>query len=245
MGNINRRTFFKLVGTAGLTAFLGSSLYGCSNKKDDGLTEIEEKKYYGIGEHHLYIEISTETNGEAEYHEDNVTQTSGFVAKPSLIQARGGSRGGRIHTNPLRNNNYNNNRNNYSNNNSSSNNSSNNRYYGRSDGSVSNNFTMGLLWGSIIIGSTTLFYGNTEADDGETMILDIPEGYEVTNTEELKNEDTVYGYKVYMENTAPVEVTGYSDKNGNITYPYPGGIAEAKMETTSYVKKLDKGTLLV
>lgn len=248
MENISRRTFFKLAGTASITAIFGAALYGCDNEeKSNTPIQTEDKKYYEAGQHHFYIEISTETNGETEYHEETITQTQGFVTNPNVIQvkggraggARGGSRSGSRsrsinRSNPSK-------KNDSSENNSSKNNSyPSQRYYGRSNGSTSNDFTLGLLLGTIVIGSTTLFYGNTDAEDSETMNIDIPEGYEITNTEELKNEDTIYGYKIHMENTAPVEVTGYSDENGNITYPYPGSIAKTQTQTANYVKKISK-----
>ena len=237
MENISRRTFFKLAGTASITAIFGATLYGCNNEeKSNKSIQTEDKKYYEAGQHHFYIEISTETNGETEYHEETITQTQGFVTNPNVIQVKGGRAGGARGGSRSGSRSSSTNRSNPSKNN----NSPSQRYYGRSNSSTSNDFTRGLLLGTIIIGGTTLLYGNTDAEDSETMNLDIPEGYEITNTEELKNEDTIYGYKIHMENTVPVEVTGYSDENGNITYPYPGSIAKTQTQTANYVKKLSK-----
>ncbi len=236
---ISRRKFLKLAGTASLTAIFGLSLTGCV-EDDNNITKEEDnskdykpladnKKYFEAKEHHFYIEVSTETNGETSYYEENVSQTSNF------IPVKGGRAGSeRISGRSS---------NSYNRNNQSHNNYNTNKYYGSSNTSISNDFTRGLIFGTIIIGSTTLLYGNTKASAEESQAIDIPDGYEVTNFEELKNDDYVYGYKIHFENTVPIETHGFEDENGNVTYPYPGEKAEVKSQGAVYVKKRDEITI--
>ena len=223
--NITRRKFFKLAGTASLSAIFGLSLTGCAETKEANNQNYEaitdNKKYFDTKTHHYYIEVSTETNGQQFYYEENISQTSNFI--PVKGGHAGARSAGRSSSRPSTKNNNSSTKNYHS-------------YYGNSNYNIINDYTRGAICGALIVGSTQLLFGNTEASGKEDIAVDIPEGYEMTNVEELKNEDYIYGYKIHFENTVPIETHAFKNENGEISYPYPGEMVDVKSQGAVYVK---------